>query len=200
MSTKICLFGDSITWGAGDLEKGGWGVRLRNYFETNKYNIELYNLGISGDITDDLLKRFKIESAAREPEIIVFAVGINDSQYIYSKDNPRVPLKKFQNNLQELINQAEEFTDKIIFVGLVKIDETKTTPIPWSKTKHYDEENAKLYDSKIKEICEKNNISFLEMHDLLNDSDLMDGLHPNPAGHEKMFLRIKEFLLSEKLI
>jgi len=195
MSTRICLFGDSITWGAGDPEKGGWGARLKSYFENNNYDIDLYNLGISGNITDDLLKRFKVECGVRKPEIIVFAVGINDLQYIHSKDNPRTPIKKFQNNLQELINQAREFTDKIIFIGLTKVDETKTTPIPWNKTKYYDEENAKLYDSKIKEVCEKNDISFLKMYDLLDDSDLADGLHPNPAGHEKMFLRIKKFLV-----
>ena len=200
METTICLFGNSITWGAGDLGGGGWGARLRNYFETNKFDIELYNLGVSGDTSDDLLKRFKIESAAREPCIIIFAIGVNDSQYINSKDNPRVPFEKFQSNLQKLIDQAKKFTSKIIFVGLTKVDEFKTRPIPWSVTKYYNEKNAKLYDSKIKEVCEENNISFLKMYDLLNDSDLADGLHPNPAGHEKMFLRIKEFLLSKKLI
>ena len=35
MEQIICLFGDSITWGAWDPEHGGWGARLRSYFETN---------------------------------------------------------------------------------------------------------------------------------------------------------------------
>jgi lysophospholipase L1-like esterase len=52
----ICVFGDSITWGAYDPERGGWVNRLRNDLE--KKEIESYNLGISGDTTADLLKRF----------------------------------------------------------------------------------------------------------------------------------------------
>jgi len=96
MRKKICVFGDSITWGAGDREKGGWAARLKNYFgRISDFNVKITNLGISGDNTDDLLKRFKTEAVAREPNIIIFAIGTNDSQYIDSKDNPRVNLENF---------------------------------------------------------------------------------------------------------
>ena len=136
----------------------------------------------------------------REPNIIIFAIGINDSQYVNSKNNPRVPIEKFQNNLQELINQAKEFTGQIIFAGLTKIDESKTMPIPWNTIKYYDEENVNLYNAKIKEICNKNNLLFIEMLDLLNNSNLEDGLHPNSEGHKKIFLKIKNFLVSNRLV
>ena len=45
----ICIFGDSITWGAYDPEQGGWATRLRNYFEKQDNDVDVYNLGISGD-------------------------------------------------------------------------------------------------------------------------------------------------------
>ena len=200
MEQVICIFGDSIAWGAGDPEKGGWVARLRNYFETNGFEIELYNCGVSGDTTDDLLQRFKTEALARKPDIIIFAVGINDSQYVRSKNNPQIPVKKFQSNLKTLINQAKRIANKIIFVGLTKVDESKTMPIPWNSIKYYDEENVRLYDTKIKEICGENNLHFINMLDLLDKSDLADGLHPNAKGHKKMFLRVKEFLISHKLV
>ncbi|MBP8016769.1 hypothetical protein KAZ01_02065 [Candidatus Gracilibacteria bacterium] len=197
MEQTICVFGDSIVWGAWDIEKGGWVSRLRNYFESNNYDIRFYNCGICGENTDDLLKRFKVEANSREPTIIIFAIGINDSQYINSKNNPRVTIKKFQNNLQELISQAKNFTNQIIFIGLSKVNESKTTPISRNIIKFYDNENIKLYDSKIKEICRKNNLQFIEIFDLLDNKDIDgDGLHPNSSGHEKMFLRVKDFLLS----
>ena len=196
MSKIICLFGDSITWGEGDSEKGGWGARLRSYFETNNFKIELYNCGVSGDNTDKLLQRFTVETSAREPDIVIFAIGVNDSQYVRSKDNPRVSLEKFQNNLQELINQAKKFTEQIIFIGLIHVDESKTMPVPWITTLFYDEENVKLYDEKIKEICDRNSLRFIEMLDLLNNSDLKDGLHPNAQGHEKIFFKIRDSLAS----
>ena len=62
--------------------------------------------------------------------------------------------------------------------------------------------NAKinLYNLKIQEISQKNNLLFINMLDLLSSSDLEDGLHPNSQGHEKMFLRVKEFLLTNKIV
>ena len=36
------------------------------------------------------------------PEIIIFAIGTNDTQFINSKDNPRVDKQEFRNNLEEL--------------------------------------------------------------------------------------------------
>lgn len=198
--TTICIFGDSITWGACDTEKGGWVQRLRNYFETNDYDINVYNCGILGDTTDDLLKRFKVESQAREPGIIMFAIGINDSQYVNSKSNPRVSIEKFQNNLQELIDQAKKFTKKIIFLGLTNIDESKTIPIPWDEVKYYDQENVGIYNTHLKKISGKNNLLFVDMLNLLSKSELEDGLHPNSEGHEKMFIKIKDFLLTNELV
>ncbi len=200
METTICIFGDSITWGAVDSENGGWVARLRHYFEANNNDIAVYNQGVSGDNTDDLLVRFKIECIAREPQIIIFAIGINDSQYIMTKDNPRVSIEKFQNNLVELINQAKNFSNKIIFIGLTKVDESKVMPIPWSKEKFYDNDNIAKYNLVIKGVSAEYNLLFLDMFDLLEMNDLDDGLHPNSEGHKKMFLKIKEFLQANRIV
>lgn len=201
MSNRICIFGDSITWGAVDPENGGWVAQLRRYFETNDYDISIYNQGISGDNTDDLLARFEVECKAREPQIIIFAIGVNDSQYIKIKDNPRVSLEKFQNNLVELINQAKKFSDKIAFIGLTKVEDEKLMPIPWSdEEKFYDNDNVNKYDSVIEKVSSENNLPFLNLLDLLELKDLDDGLHPNTEGHKKIFLKVKDFLLSIKYV
>jgi lysophospholipase L1-like esterase len=200
MSIKICVFGDSISQGYNDYKEGGWINRLRKYFDLSDYDISVFNLGVSGDNTFDLLKRFKVEAEARKPNLIVFAIGINDSQYVNSKNNPRVSLSDFNKNLLEFKNLSKQFTDKIIFIGLTKVDEVKVTPIPWSITKYYDNENIKTYNLAIKNFCEKNHLSFIEMFDLLNDKDLEDGLHPNSKGHKKMFNRVKDSLIKNKII
>jgi lysophospholipase L1-like esterase len=38
------------------------------------------------------------------------------------------------------------------------------------------------------------------MFDLLDEKDLIDGLHPNSQGHQKMFERVRDFLLENKLV
>ena len=61
MEKIINIFGDSIAWGAYD-EMGGWANRLKQYFSEDKENyIEVYNLGVSGDNSEKLLKRFFVE-------------------------------------------------------------------------------------------------------------------------------------------
>ena len=95
--TRILVFGDSIARGAVDLEKGGWVERLRIYFVNNSKDKSVYNLGISGDTTENLLKRFMNECKVREPEIIIFAIGVNDSAIIQNKNN-WVSEKDFQKN------------------------------------------------------------------------------------------------------
>ena len=198
MSKTINIFGDSIAWGAFD-DQGGWADRLKNYLMMKgrvDYS-EVYNLGISSENSDKLLKRFASENEARNPDVIMIAVGVNDSQYVKSKNNPRVSLEKLEQNLLEMIKQARG--REIIFVGITSVDESKVRPIPWSPVKYYDNGNITIYNAKIKEICGKSGLLFIEMQDLLKDEDLEDGLHPNSKGHEKMFLRVKDFLESNKI-
>jgi len=200
MEKTINIFGDSIAWGAYD-ETGGWADRLKSYFmNLDKGYFDFYNLGVSGDNTDDLLKRFKIENEARTPDVIIIAIGTNDASYVASKDDNYVSLEKFENNLLEIIRQAKEFTSEVVFIGLTIVDESKTMPNIWSDDEFMDNKNISIYNSKIKEICGKNNLLFVEMLDLLNNDDLEDGLHPNSQGHEKMFLRIKNFLVENKIV
>jgi lysophospholipase L1-like esterase len=171
----ICIFGDSIVWGASD-KKGGWVNSLKSSFMDF---IHIYNLGVCGDTTDYLLERFKVECEAREPTKIVFAIGINDS----SSDSG-INIKKFENNLNELVKQAKEFTKDIVFIGLTRVDESKTQG-------DYMNDKISEYDSVLKKVAGE---SYVELFDLLEDADLEDGLHPNTKGHEKIFKRIQDSL------
>jgi lysophospholipase L1-like esterase len=200
MDNAINIFGDSIVH-ASYVEGGGWADRLRNNLEkrTDDY-FRVYNLGIDGEDTDGLLKRFANENEARLPNIIIIAIGVNDSHYDKSNEDVWVPIKRFEENLLEIIDQAKNFTQEIVFVGLLSVQEEKVSPVPWNPAKYLDNKSVALYDAKIEEICVKSGLSFIKMLDLLDDSDLIDGLHPNSQGHEKMFLRIKDFLEEQGII
>jgi|SRR3989344_76028 len=192
---RILIFGDSITWGAVDSENMGWGNLLQRYlYSSSEGDISVYNLGISGDTTDDLLKRFRAECEARKTDEglrIIFAIGTNDSRYINTKDNPEVAEEKFVKNLEYLIRSAREFTDEIVFIGLTDVDESKTIPIPWSPTKNYTSENIRKYSSVIKSTCERQRIPFIDMSGVVSREEMPDGLHPNTEGHKKIFEKVK---------
>ena len=58
----------------------------------------------------------------------------------------------------------------------------------------------KKYNEKLKEFCKNNRLPKIEIYDLLNKEDLRDGLHPNSRGHEKIFQKVKDYLIENKII
>jgi lysophospholipase L1-like esterase len=195
----ICIFGDSITWGATDPEKGGWANRLRNYFESQggrvDEDVDVYNLGVSGDNTDDLKLRFEVEARARKPDAIVFAIGINDAQFVISKNGNRVPLEEFSKNITGLINQAKTIAEKVIVVGLTRVDESKTVPIPWNQDKKYLNGDIERYDATLRDVSESLGVLYVDVSKVVSTVDLPDGLHPNSVGHQRLFETTKDFLV-----
>ena len=64
----------------------------------------------------------------------------------------------------------------------------------------------KKYDNVIKSVCAEKNILFLDIFgewikiDYKKLLDKKDGLHPNSAGHQKIFETVKDFLIENKII
>ncbi len=156
-------------------------------------------MGVSGDTTEDLLKRFTPECEARnrKSQIILFAIGINDSYDVNFENNPRVQIEQFQSNLHRLVKEAKKFSDMIAFIGLTTVDEAK---MPRKEIKYWNNTSIGKYNEVIKEMCTELKIPFLDMIDVIDIKDLPDGLHPDAHGHEKMFQRIKEFLIANNIV
>ena len=210
---RILIFGDSITYGAWDTMRGGWTDRLKVFcmereLENSEFNYSVYNLGISGDNSDDLIERFKFEVKQRlhkEDEIIsIFAIGINDSQFICSRNNFSVLDNRFQKNIEQFIKFSKKVSLETVFVGLTPVDEQKTMPIPWSTDKSYKNEYIEKYDEIIKSVCEEKQVHSIDMFGEFNKLDykklLEDGLHPNSEGHQKMFEIVRNFLTKKGIV
>jgi len=222
--SQILVFGDSITFGFYDKE-GGWVQRLRKFLDEKLLNeletldkkvlrklkapyFFVYNLGISGNTTEDLLERFEFETKQRfgdNKEIMfIFSIGICDSEYIHSKNSLRFSPQKFEDNIQKLINLAKKFSPEIIFVGLTPVDETKTIPIPWATNKSCKNEYIQKFNEIIKSVCKENKIHFIEIFEKIVKLDykklLEDGLHPNSKGHQEIFEIVKDYLIQNKII
>ena len=193
--SRICIFGGSTVWGAYDPKGGGWANRLRNYYEALGKNVQVCNLGVAGNTTDDLLKRIEVEIKARVPKIIVFAIGIRDSQFVHSESNNRIPVDKFRSNLIKLLQIAQKQTDKIIFVGLTDIDETKTDPVPWNLDESFRTKYICQYEKIVESFCNKKDVPIIKLTGLIKKEDLYDdGLHPNTSGHIKIFEKVRDYL------
>jgi lysophospholipase L1-like esterase len=181
---NICIFGDSITEGLYDNEKNGWVNRLKEKFG----NDEIFNFGISGDTTDDLLARFNRDTSGKQLNAVMFAVGINDSIYLPKQKRNYVSFEKFEENLKTLAKKAKQHTKKIIFLGLTPVDESLTMPISWELEMHYSNDQVRKYNDVIKQFCRDEKIQFIDiLDDFLKDDYrhmLSNGLHPNAEGYE----------------
>jgi len=197
-TVHICIFGASITWGAYDTEKGGWVDRLRIHFfnQEDENYASVYNLGVAGATTDDLLKRFDIECEARRPDILVFSTGNNDSQFLKSTNSNKTDIEKFRKNLDNLREKASKYAEKIVFVGLSGVDEAKTKPVYWNEDAWYVNAEIEKYDAIIEKFCQEKKLKYISLKGILEEGDWEDGLHPNAKGHEKIFEKIKPEVLS----
>lgn len=167
----------------------------------------VYPLGISGNNTDRLLKRFEIEVEARKSEEadlqIIIDIGINDSYYFNAEKRNCIPLENYKKNLLKIIDKSKRYTTDLIFVGLTPVDE-RVNPVPWEKEISFTIEAVKKYDEALKNLCKENNIPFIEILSKFLETDyknlLADGLHPNTKGHELIYDEVITFLKEKNYI
>ena len=187
----ILCFGDSITFGRGENPSRGWVGRLKADFESEDYYNCVYNLGIPGDTSTDLLKRFRTEVSQRvryqredDRFVICIAIGINDS--------PEAPVDVFRQNMTKLVRASQEFTEEVFLIGCTCVDEGRTDPY---EDTYFSNEKIRQFNSIIQQIAREYEVRFIDVFDILEDKTLIDdGIHPNSEGYEKLFHRIKGFL------
>jgi len=195
MKNKIIVFGDSITFGAWDMECAGWVNRMRLAIDNDKSIISahVFNMGISGQIVSEITGRIDDECGRRVLEeannVVVLSAGINDTQLIPSDASSRelklrTGREQFRNDVTELIRRAKRYTDKVIYMGLTPVDERLTNPIRWDRSKNWRNECIIEYDGIIREICASEGIDYVYVYDAIDPFENWDGLHPAAAGHK----------------
>lgn len=202
---NILVFGASVTFGACDDEEGGWAVRLGKFTaKKTGWDVLVYNLGVSGEGSDDVLKRFESEcSENRGPGIVIFSLGSNDAYYVNEPGNLKVPPEQFRENLAKLIGMARKRVEKVLILTPAPADESKTMPVPWAPTIYYTEENIQKYAEIVREVCREKEVPLVDINRMFgkaSDEFFHDGLHPNAAGHKRMFEAVKQFLEENKWI
>lgn len=198
---RALAFGDSITYGIGDPAGNGWAGLLQREFSLGGQR--LYNLGIPGDTSADVLRRFRQESRARlrraspaDRICVIFGVGANDAKGIGRPENPLVPLPAFRRNLARLTALAKAAARDVVFVGLIPVDEAKV--MPFSADDYFSNATFELYNQALREHCRRSRAGFVDMFGSWRSREyrklLADGLHPNSRGYALMAESVRECL------
>ena len=97
-----------VSNGAGDPECLGWVGRVCAAAMRASHDLTCYNLGIRGETSDELRRRWREEADRRLPAALdprmVFCFGVNDTTA--EGDGTRVPLERSLANVRAILTEA----------------------------------------------------------------------------------------------
>lgn len=176
--TRLCFFGDSFTNGTCDPEKRGWVGRLQSLQQPH---ITVYNLGIRGNTSSDILERWQREATLRLPEHtdnrLVFSFGVNDTTIVDGQ---------FRLSEMQSIDTGKQILDtakssyKTIMIGPPPISDASQN------------ERIHSLDMALHRLCVEIDVPYLSVFEDLADNDIWmeqvarnDGAHPKAAGYSE---------------
>jgi lysophospholipase L1-like esterase len=169
---RVVFFGDSIT--------DFWGRRYGKFFPGEPY----INRGISGQVTPQLLLRFRQDVIALQPKAVVFLGGTNDIGGSLGPIDPAAT----HANIMSMVELAKLHNIKFVLASL--------TPVCDYISKQTDKrpmEKIRDMNDWIKDYATRNGIVYLDYWSAMLDGNGMlrkeltwDGLHPNDAGYDVM--------------
>lgn len=195
---KLVVLGDSLIYGFGDPEGGGWVERLRRqWMLPDSPGHVLYNLGVRGDGVKQVQERVEQEFRHRGelknrvPDAIILSVGVNDSARL-GRPNGRnfTDFDSFQQEVANLLDQAQRLCP-VLFVGMVPVNEAS---MPFLDCFYYNHADQYRYKEATRLACSKHQIPYLDIFDtwMARGNDwcfkhlCQDGLHPNVAGYQAL--------------
>ncbi|MEL6939754.1 MAG: GDSL-type esterase/lipase family protein [Cyanobacteria bacterium J06598_1] len=202
---KVVAIGDSLVYGYGDGEGGGWVERLRREWLTpEKSGPILYSLGVRGDGVVQVAKRLEREFCDRgelrhrTPEVLVLSFGVNDSARAgRAEGRPVTDLKTFELATEQLLKQACTLCS-VYFVGMVPVNEAA---MPFANILHFSRTQQHQYRDVTRRLCEENQIPYLDLlaqweqedDDWVCDRLCADGIHPNVLGYRTILEAVQSW-------
>lgn len=153
-------------------------------FPNNK--VTFVNRGVSGDRTQDLLRRYDKDFVGVQPDIISIMIGINNTWRNFSSNEPYCSAEKFGKEYEQLLTQIKR---DIPNAKILIIEQFALTAHP-ERSSWQEDLDAKRLETR--RIAEKYADFFIPMYDIMTDLsktnfDLyelsLDGVHPAPLGH-----------------
>ena len=209
---RILAVGDSLVYGYGDPEGGGWVERLRRrWLQPDSPGHALYNLGIRGDgvqrVSHRLAQEFQTrgEFRNRVPDLMILSVGTNDSARVGKpQGRPFTPINSFTTQIADLLDEALTLCP-VLFVGMTP---ALAERMPFAEVLYYNYQHQFHYKEVTLQACQQRQIPYLDVLDLwLQRGDSWwrsristDGLHPNVLGYRALLEDITSWSAFQELV
>jgi lysophospholipase L1-like esterase len=177
--SRVVFIGDSITFAWPDLEAPG-----------RFPGLEGVNRGITGQVTAQMLLRFRQDVINLHPKIVVILAGTNDLSRVLP---PRLPV--IEGNLASMVQLAKANGIQTVLSSILPITDYERDPNgrPYIQTKAHSPQEVRELNKWLGQFAAENGCVFLDYYSALADEQgflrrgySYDGLHPNAAGYSVM--------------
>lgn len=187
---RVVSLGDSITKGVrtGVTEKETFSYYLEQDLSTPAQPVEVRNVGIGGERTDQALRRLEKDVLSLKPDVVLIMYGHNDSHIDKGTTKPRITREEYADNLKLLVEEIRKS-------GSIPL--LMTPPAYSTGNKNGIGEDPDLlleqYAQSVREVAAELKVPLVDHYTLWRKRrdageeirDLTtDGYHPNPAGHK----------------
>lgn len=186
MKNKYVFLGDSLIFGYGVKPKDNWVNKLK----TN-YDLDIYNKGINGSTSTDMLVRFQGDVLDISPKILFLMAGTND---LLSNRS----VTSIVNNIEIMIKDAVSNNIEV-YIGIPPniIPEMANKLFMRCDTYDYCKESLPLLRNELLNLCNTYSLKYLDFYSLTENAKelsnlYLDGIHFNPEGQSLLFEKSKQ--------
>ncbi|MEV7542657.1 GDSL-type esterase/lipase family protein [Streptomyces sp. NPDC089915] len=189
-AARIVIVGDSIAYGRCD-PRGGWAARLAaRHIAANEVDHRVFNLAVPGSTLTAVAEQTPALLAARRPDTLLVAAGINDSALPAGAPEADgadpSDSAHLADSLAALAATAREHGARLVVLGPVWLDESRTADYEGLR---FTESRALALRETLRAWCAEHHVDHIDpWSPLHNRPDLLtDGIHPTPEGHELLY-------------
>ncbi|MGI8935584.1 MAG: GDSL-type esterase/lipase family protein [Phormidesmis sp.] len=202
---KVIAIGDSLIYGYGDGEGGGWVDRLRLcWMNPEQPGPIFYNLGVRGDGVAQVARRLEREFCDRgelrhrTPDILILSVGLNDSARTGRPNGrPMTDLASFERDLAHLLDRASQLCP-VFFVGMTPVNEAA---MPFANILYFSRADQIRYRNVTRQLCGAYQIPYLDLLEQWSQQSdswvqnrlCADGIHPNATGYRTILKTVQSW-------
>jgi acyl-CoA thioesterase I len=167
----VLIIGTSLTAGPGVLPEASYPARLQELVDSAGLPYRIVNAGVSGETSAGALRR--LDWLLREPaDVVILETGANDMLRGLDPDSTRANLERILQRLER-----QEPQPRVLLVPMLAMPNLGSDYV--DRFEGIYPELAERYDARL--------LPFL-LDGVAGEPDmnLLDGIHPNARGHERV--------------
>lgn len=169
---SVVFMGNSITQ--------CWYEMHPDYFNDNNFA----GRGISGQVTQQMMSRFRADVINLDPRAVVILAGTND----VARNNGYISLEHIAQNIESMIQLAQANRIKVILCSVLPVKQYK-----WRKDLGDVSSQIVELNKMLKKLARKYGCKWVDFYSPMVDREggldkryTKDGVHPTPAGYDLM--------------